>query len=197
MRSTRAMNFAVITVSDRAFRGEYPDRGGPAAVEYLKSRIESDEPFKVHARVVPDSANELEFAVEELSKALQCCLILTTGGTGISARDITPQTTEKLCEGWVIPGFGEAMRRTSLDLGVKTAIVSRAIAAVYDHRTLIINLPGSPNAIGECMDAVIDVIPHAINHIQPGIRLRINTDKNARQKGLDPALHHAELKKKE
>ncbi|KAA8497618.1 Molybdopterin adenylyltransferase [Porphyridium purpureum] len=194
------MNIGVITVSDRAFRGEYQDKGGPAALAYLKARLDYDGGIEYHSRCVPDDEAQLELAVQELSRAAQCCLIVTTGGTGLGARDITPQTTERMCQGMVVPGFGEAMRAASLRLGVKTAILSRAVAAVFEKRSLIINLPGSPNAIAECMDAVVDVVPHAVHHMVGGVRLRVvpagsKDGAGHAESQQDPALHHAELKK--
>jgi molybdopterin adenylyltransferase len=150
----------VVTVSDRASRGEYEDRGGPAIREYLAGILTS--PWQEIARIVPDERSEIEAALRTLCDDEGCCLVVTTGGTGPAARDITPEATEAVCEK-MMPGFGELMRKVSLEK-VPTAILSRQTAGIRG-RTLIVNLPGQPIAIAECLDAVFPAIPYCIDLI--------------------------------
>lgn len=154
MASDAAATVGVLTVSDRAFGGEYEDRGGPAVEEYVRDHFAN---VKIHRRVVPDEQDEIELALRELASS--CCLILTTGGTGPAPRDVTPEATTAVCDK-LLPGFGERMRAVSVDK-VPTAILSRQTAGII-RTSLIINLPGSPRAIPECMDAVLHAAPHAV-----------------------------------
>lgn len=147
----------IVTVSDRASRGEYEDRGGPAIREYLEEVVSS--PWTGLARVIPDERDLVEETLRELCDEQQCCLVVTTGGTGPSPRDITPDATEAVCEK-MMPGFGELMRQISLQY-VPTAILSRQTAGIR-KRTLIVNLPGQPKAIAQCLDAVFPAIPYCI-----------------------------------
>lgn len=147
----------VLTVSDRASRGEYEDRGGPAIHRYLECSVGSA--WRAEARIVPDDPSAVREALIDLADRCGCCLVVTTGGTGPAPRDITPEATEAVCER-MLPGFGEAMRAASLR-SVPTAILSRQTAG---HRgtCLIVNLPGKPAAIDECLDAVMPAIPYCI-----------------------------------
>ena len=155
-----AARIGILTVSDRASRGVYEDRGGPAIQEYLDEVLTSAwEPV---ARVVPDERGEIEEALEELCEQEGCCLIVTTGGTGPAARDVTPEATETVCEK-MMPGFGELMRKVSLEK-VPTAILSRQTAGIRGS-SLIVNLPGQPRAIRECLDAVFPAIPYCVDLI--------------------------------
>lgn len=154
------IRIGIITVSDRASRGEYEDRGGPAIAAYLGEVMESS--FHQVARVIPDEREEIERTIEELADRQECCLIVTTGGTGPAARDVTPEATESVCEK-ILPGFGELMRSVSL-LKVATAILSRQTAGIRGG-SLVINLPGQPKAIAECLDAVFPAIPYCIELI--------------------------------
>ena len=150
-----------MTVSDRASRGEYEDRGGPAIREYLNDVLTSKwEPV---ARVISDDAPLLEQTLVELCDAEGCCLVITTGGTGPARRDVTPEATEAVCEK-MMPGFGELMRKVSLEK-VPTAILSRQTAGIRG-RSLIINLPGQPRAIRECLDAVFPAIPYCVDLLE-------------------------------
>ncbi|MEM8618613.1 MAG: molybdopterin adenylyltransferase [Actinomycetota bacterium] len=149
----------IVTVSDRASRGVYEDRGGPAIREYLDRVLAS--PWTSTAKLVEDEQAEIEGAIRALAAA-GCCLILTTGGTGPAVRDVTPEATEAVCTK-LMPGFGEAMRTTSLQF-VPTAILSRQTAGVCDG-ALVINLPGQPKAIGECLDAVFAAVPYCVDLI--------------------------------
>ena len=149
----------IVTVSDRASRGEYEDRGGPAIREYLERVLTSE--WSASPVVIPDEQHDVERAIVELEEA-GCCLILTTGGTGPAARDVTPEATEAVC-GKMLPGFGEAMRTTSLQV-VPTAILSRQTAGICGG-ALVINLPGQPKAIAECLDAVFAAVPYCVDLI--------------------------------
>jgi molybdopterin adenylyltransferase len=149
----------IITVSDRASRGQYEDRGGPAIFDYLTSVLTSR--WRSERHVIEDDAALVEATIRQLAQA-GCCLIITTGGTGPAARDVTPEATEAACSK-MLPGFGEAMRRASLEK-VPTAILSRQTAGICEA-SLVINLPGQPKAIAECLDAVFAAIPYCIDLI--------------------------------
>lgn len=148
----------ILTVSDRASKGEYEDRGGPAIEEYL-NRILSCE-WHPEAIVVSDTQAEIETALSQLADKQNCHLIITTGGTGPAARDVTPEATEAVCNK-MMPGFGELMRKASLEK-VPTAILSRQTAGIR-NQSLIVNLPGQPKAISECLDVVFPAIPYCID----------------------------------
>ncbi len=147
----------IVTVSDRASAGAYVDRGGPAIAEYLREVLRS--PIELVAELVPDEAPRIEAALRALCDG-GCCLVITTGGTGPAARDVTPEATRAVAD-TEMPGFGELMRRVSLEQ-VPTAILSRQ-TAVIRGATLIVNLPGQPRAIRECLDAVFPAIPYCID----------------------------------
>ncbi|MHC4878232.1 MAG: molybdopterin adenylyltransferase [Planctomycetota bacterium] len=151
----------IVTVSDRASRGEYEDRGGPAISEYLDDVLTSDwEPV---ARVISDDQPVVEETLIDLCDSEGCCLVITTGGTGPAKRDVTPEATEAVSEK-LMPGFGELMRKVSLEK-VPTAILSRQTAGIRSGG-LIINLPGQPKAIRECLDAVFPAIPYCVDLIE-------------------------------
>lgn len=150
----------VVTVSDRASRGVYEDQGGPG-VEAALARILAT-PWRPVRRLVPDERPEIEAALRELADMQHCPLIVTTGGTGPAPRDVTPEATEAVCER-LLPGFGELMRAVSLRV-VPTAILSRQIAGTRGA-SLIVNLPGKPSAIRDCLDAVFPAIPYCIDLI--------------------------------
>lgn len=150
----------VVTVSDRAFRGIYEDRGGPG-IEAALARILAT-PWRTVRRLVPDERPQVEAALIDLADAEACPLIVTTGGTGPAPRDVTPEATEAVCER-MLPGFGELMRAVSLR-SVPTAILSRQTAGIRG-RSLVVNLPGKPAAIAECLDAVFPAIPYCIDLI--------------------------------
>jgi molybdopterin adenylyltransferase len=151
----------VVTVSDRASRGEYEDRGGPAIREYLAEILTS--PWSDVSRIIPDDRPTVEATLIELCDQEGCSLVITTGGTGPALRDITPEATEAVCEK-MMPGFGELMRKVSLEK-VPTAILSRQTAGIRGP-SLIINLPGQPRAIRECLDAVFPAIPYCIDLLE-------------------------------
>ena len=153
-------HIGVITVSDRASRGEYEDLGGPAIRDYLTEVIAS--PWSPIYQVVPDDRQLIASEMRRMSDELNCCLIITTGGTGPAVRDVTPEATADVSEK-MMPGFGELMRKVSLEK-VPTAILSRQTAGIRG-KCLIVNLPGQPKAIKECLDAVMPAIPYCIDLI--------------------------------
>lgn len=150
----------VVTVSDRASHGQYPDLGGPAIVEYLGEVLRS--PWEPVTRLIADDQAVIERTLCELADEIGCCLIVTTGGTGPAIRDVTPEATEAVC-GKILAGFGELMRKVSLEK-VPTAILSRQTAGIRGQ-SLIVNLPGKPKSICECLDAVFPAIPYCIDLI--------------------------------
>ena len=155
------IHIGFVTVSDRASRGDYEDLGGPAMQEWMQKALQSDwEPI---SRLVPDEQPLVEATLKELSDEAGCCLIVTTGGTGPARRDITPEATEAVCDK-ILDGFGEQMRAVSLQF-VPTAILSRQIAGIRG-KSLIINLPGKPSAIADCLNAVFPAVPYCIDLIE-------------------------------
>ena len=151
----------IVTVSDRAHRGVYEDLGGPAIQEYLSEVLTNAwEPV---AMVVPDELDAIQSALITMIDERGCSLVVTTGGTGPAARDISPEATEAVCQK-MMPGFGELMRQVSLQY-VPTAILSRQTAGIRGA-ALIVNLPGKPSAIRDCLDAVMPAIPYCIDLIE-------------------------------
>lgn len=161
MTAPSLARIGIVTVSDRASRGEYEDRGGPAIRDYLADILSS--PYEPVARVIADEQPLIEQTLRELCQTEQCCLVITTGGTGPALRDVTPEATEAVCQK-MMPGFGELMRKVSLEK-VPTAILSRQTAGICG-RSLIVNLPGQPKAIKECLDAVFPAIPYCIDLLE-------------------------------
>lgn len=157
---TATARIGIVTVSDRASQGVYEDRGGPAIAEYLQEVLTSS--YEAVPRVIPDEQATIEATLRALCDDEGCCLVITTGGTGPALRDVTPEATEAVSEK-MMPGFGELMRAVSL-LKVPTAILSRQTAGIRG-RSLIVNLPGQPRAIRECLDAVFPAIPYCIDLI--------------------------------
>lgn len=156
MASIRA---AILITSDKGYSGERTDRSGPALIAWLRQRsVEVAE-----TKILPDEAEAISATLVEWADVLHYDLILTTGGTGVAPRDITPEATRKVLER-EIPGIGEAMRAANLS---KTpfAILSRAIVGIRGY-TLIVNLPGSPKGAIENLEAVWTAIPHAMKKIQ-------------------------------
>ncbi|MFZ1962860.1 MAG: molybdopterin adenylyltransferase [Roseiarcus sp.] len=160
----------VVTVSDRASAGIYEDKGGPGIEAALAALLAT--PWRAVRRLVPDERGQIEAALRELADVERCTLILTTGGTGPSPRDVTPEATEEVCDR-IMPGFGEAMRLRSL-LEVPTAILSRQTAGLRG-RSLIVNLPGKPSAIRVCLEAVFPAVPYCLDLIG-GDRLETNPE---------------------
>lgn len=149
-----------VTVSDRASKGEYEDLGGPAMQEWMQKALKGE--WQAYARVIPDEQETIAATLIELEQ-LGCCLIVTTGGTGPARRDVTPEATEQVCDK-ILDGFGEQMRAVSLQY-VPTAILSRQIAGIR-NQCLIVNLPGKPSAIDDCLNAVFPAVPYCIDLIE-------------------------------
>jgi molybdopterin adenylyltransferase len=150
----------VVTASDRASAGIYDDISGVAIMDTLKEYLQNEIEFVY--RCIPDEKEEIEKALKELAYNEECDLIVTTGGTGPAPRDVTPEATEAVCQK-MMPGFGELMRQVSLQY-VPTAILSRQTAGIC-NKSLIINLPGKPKSIRECLDAVFPAVPYCIDLI--------------------------------
>ena len=184
--SNDKLNIGIVTVSDRASKGEYEDRGGPAISEWFEKALAS--PWNAITRLVPDEQYLIEGTLKGLADKENCQLIVTTGGTGPALRDVTPEATENICSK-LLPGFGEMMRAESLKF-VPTAILSRQTAGIYNG-SLIINLPGKPSAIDDCLNAVFQAVPYCIDLIEgPFIETNDDVIKTFRPK-------HAVLKKRE
>jgi molybdopterin adenylyltransferase len=154
------IKIGVITASDRASAGIYEDISGMAIQETMKAYLKSE--FEIVYRCIPDNQDEIEATMIELCDVSECCLVVTTGGTGPALRDVTPEATENVCQK-MMPGFGELMRQVSLQY-VPTAILSRQTAGIRG-KSLIINLPGKPKSIRECLDAVFPAVPYCIDLI--------------------------------
>jgi molybdopterin adenylyltransferase len=154
-------NIGIITVSDRASAGVYDDLSGTAIIDTLKDYLSSEwEPVY---EIIPDEQPEIEAMMKRMADDDGCCLIVTTGGTGPAVRDVTPEATEAVCEK-MMPGFGELMRQISLQY-VPTAILSRQTAGIRG-KSLMINLPGKPKSIRECLDAVFPAVPYCIDLLE-------------------------------
>jgi len=148
------VRIGIVTVSDRASRGVYEDRGGPAIRDYLAEVLTS--PWEPCARVVEDEVEQIAAALRELCDEEGCCLVVTTGGTGPAARDVTPEATLAVSEK-EMPGFGELMRQVSL-LAVPTAILSRQTAGIRGS-SLIVNLPGGQELPAAFLESILDLFP--------------------------------------
>ena len=154
------VRIGILVVSDRASRGEYEDRGGPAVRAYLSEVLAT--PWRDATRVIPDEVDLVRDTLVELVDDEGCSLVITTGGTGPAPRDVTPEATAMVLDK-ELAGFGEAMRAVSRP-HVPTAVLSRQTAGVRGS-SLIINLPGSPKAVRECLDAVFAAVPDCIDLI--------------------------------
>ena len=146
---------AVLTVSDRSFRGERPDEGGPLVAGLLEGAGFS----VVKTAIVPDEQGQIEDALREISDSGEVQLLVTTGGTGFSPRDVTPEATLAVCQR-MAPGIPEAMRYASMQV-TSRAMLSRAAAGIRGG-TLIVNLPGSPKAARENLEAVLPALSHGL-----------------------------------
>jgi molybdenum cofactor synthesis domain-containing protein len=158
------ITIGVLTISDGASKGERQDLSGEnirALVTQLPTAVVSA------GAIIPDEADQIAATLREWCDSKQLNLILTTGGTGLAPRDVTPEATKAVIEREA-PGIAEAMRAISLQY-TRTAMLSRSVAGVRGH-TLIINLPGSPKAVKECLEYVLPVLAHAINLITEGPR---------------------------
>ena len=146
---------AVLTVSDRSFRGERPDEGGPLVAGILKEAGYA----VVKTAIVPDEQGQIESALREIADSGQVQLLVTTGGTGFAPRDVTPEATLAVCQR-MAPGIPEAMRYASMQV-TSRAMLSRAQAGIRGG-TLIVNLPGSPKAARENLEAVLPALAHGL-----------------------------------
>ena len=162
------IRIAILTISDRASRGEYEDLGGPAIEKWLRRVVAGPCCYVRH--VVPDGIESVRAALTDLCDQENAGLVLTTGGTGPSPRDLTPEAMRRVITK-ELPGFGELMRKVSLEQ-VPTAILSRQTAGIRG-RSLIVNLPGKPSSIEICLEAVFPAVPYCLELIGAG---RISTD---------------------
>jgi len=158
MSTPKTIRIGIINVSDRASQGIYEDIPGKAIVSTLNEYLIST--WEKEYAVIPDEQSLIEKTMIEMADEKKCCLIITSGGTGPALRDVTPEATEAVCSK-MMPGFGELMRMESLKY-VPTAILSRQTAGIR-NQTLIVNLPGKPKAIRQCLDAVFPAIPYCID----------------------------------
>lgn len=164
------IRIGIINVSDRASQGIYEDIPGKAIVQTLSEYLIS--PWEKVYSVIPDEQDIIEMTLIEMADVKNCCLIITSGGTGPAKRDVTPEATEAVCDK-MMPGFGELMRMESLKY-VPTAILSRQTAGIRNN-TLIVNLPGKPKAIRQCLDAVFPAIPYCVELLEGPI-MECNTE---------------------
>ena len=174
------VRFGVITVSDRAFRGEYKDEGGPRAEAYLRKHVSSA--LDVVMRTVPDEQEQIEAAIASLVDAERCALVVTTGGTGPGPRDVTPEATEAACSR-MLPGFGERMRAHSLQY-TPLAILSRGSAGIRGE-AVVVNLPGKPSAVDECLQVILQPAVHAVR-VAGGPRVELAKAETAAIDRLHP-----------
>ena len=154
-----AIHAAVLTISDKGSRGERLDASGPAVQELLEQAGITVS----HSEIIPDEQDHIARQLIACCDEMHCDLVVTTGGTGVSLRDVTPEATRSVIER-ELPGFGEAMRMESLKI-TPHAVISRALAGIRKH-CLIINLPGSPKAARENLGTVLPALAHAIAKIQ-------------------------------
>ncbi len=164
------IKIGILTASDRASAGVYEDLSGPAIIDALNDYLRSA--WQPVYKVIADDQPGVEAALIDMADNEGCCLIVTTGGTGPALRDLVPEATEAVCEK-MMPGFGELMRQVSLQY-VPTAILSRQTAGIRG-KSLIVNLPGKPKSIRECLDAVFPAIPYCIDLVE-GPFLEANED---------------------
>jgi molybdopterin adenylyltransferase len=159
--NNKPIRIGIINISDRASKGIYEDIPGKAIVATLNDYLKSS--WEKEYAVVPDEQTQIEQTLIDMADLKNCCLIITSGGTGPAKRDVTPEATEAVCNK-LMPGFGELMRTKSLTY-VPTAILSRQTAGIR-NQTLIVNLPGSPKAIRQCLDAIFPAIPYCIDLLE-------------------------------
>lgn len=155
------IRIGIINVSDRASKGIYEDIPGKAIVEILNEYIKG--PWEKEYEVIPDEQDLIEKTLIDMADNRKCCLIITSGGTGPAVRDVTPEATEAVCQK-ILPGFGELMRAKSLTY-VPTAILSRQTAGIR-NQSLIVNLPGKPKSIRQCLEVVFPAIPYCIDLLE-------------------------------
>lgn len=172
------IKIGIITVSDRASAGVYEDISGKAIINTLHDYLTSE--WEEVYKIIPDEQDVIEKTIIDMVDNQNCCLVVTTGGTGPAKRDVTPEATEAVCDR-MMPGFGELMRAESLKF-VPTAILSRQTAGLRGS-SLIVNLPGKPKSIRECLDAVFPAIPYCIDLMEgPYLECNQNVIKPFRPK---------------
>ncbi len=157
-KKNNVAKIGIVTVSDRASAGVYEDLSGKAIINTLNDYLISE--WTEVYEVIPDEQDVIEKTIINMVDQENCCLVITTGGTGPAKRDVTPEATEAVCDR-MMPGFGELMRAESLKF-VPTAILSRQTAGLRNN-SLVLNLPGKPKSIRECLDAVFPAIPYCID----------------------------------
>jgi molybdenum cofactor synthesis domain-containing protein len=156
------INTAVITISDKGSQGKREDKSGPVIIEMLKSF----KAKKVYYNIIPDEKDQIKEELIKISKREDIDLILTTGGTGFAPRDVTPEATLEIMDKDA-PGIADLMRLETIKI-TKKAALSRA-KSVIKNNTLIVNLPGSPKAVQECLEAAKDIIPHGIDILKESV----------------------------
>lgn len=166
----QTIKIGILTLSDRASSGIYEDRATPEIKNVLQSYIKNKCEF--FCELIPDEYNLIKEKLKFLADEYGCDLILTSGGTGPAKRDVTPEATAAVCEK-MLPGFGELMRQKSLEF-VPTAILSRQEAGIY-NKSLIINLPGNPKAIKECLEPIFPAVPYCLDLIEAAF-MEVNED---------------------
>jgi molybdopterin adenylyltransferase len=160
MNEMASLLIGLVSISDRASAGVYEDKGIPGLRDWFGAALKT--PWRMETRLIPDEQATIERTLIELTDSSHCHLVLTTGGTGPAARDVTPEATLAVAHK-VLPGFGEQMRQVSLKY-VPTAILSRQVGVIRGS-TLILNLPGQPKAIKETLDGVFPAVPYCIDLI--------------------------------
>jgi molybdopterin adenylyltransferase len=160
MTDVATLLIGLVSISDRASAGVYEDRGIPGLTDWFTAALTT--PWRMETRLIPDEQALIERTLIELVDSVRCQLVLTTGGTGPAARDVTPEATLAVAHK-VLPGFGEQMRQVSLKY-VPTAILSRQVGVIRGG-ALILNLPGQPKAIKETLDGIFPAVPYCIDLI--------------------------------
>jgi molybdopterin adenylyltransferase len=160
MSDVGSLLIGLVSISDRASAGVYEDKGIPGLTDWFTAALTT--PWRMETRLIPDEQALIERTLLELVASVHCQLVLTTGGTGPAARDVTPEATLAVAHK-VLPGFGEQMRQVSLKY-VPTAILSRQVGVIRGG-ALILNLPGQPKAIKETLDGVFPAVPYCIDLI--------------------------------
>lgn len=156
-----ALKIGLVSISDRASSGVYEDKGIPALRDWFGKALAS--PWTMETRLIPDEQAAIEATLIELCDVAGCHLVLTTGGTGVALRDVTPEAVREIASR-ELPGFGEVMRIESMKI-TPNAILSRSLAAVVD-KALVICLPGKPAGAVECLGFVVGAIPHCVKVLQ-------------------------------
>jgi molybdopterin adenylyltransferase len=160
MTDVASLLIGLVSISDRASAGVYEDKGIPGLTDWFTAALTT--PWRMETRLIPDEQPLIERSLIELVDSVRCHLVLTTGGTGPAARDVTPEATLAVAHK-VLPGFGEQMRQVSLKY-VPTAILSRQVGVIRGG-ALILNLPGQPKAIKETLDGIFPAVPYCIDLI--------------------------------